>query len=388
MIVARGRDGGGHLPVQRNLSPRRHPGATEVPNKIAASALPVRRKQPRSPMAQWLRGVLCVEYFVLQDGTLVVNEMAPRPHNSGHYSIDACDVSQFDLQARAGRPALVAPRQHSAAIMLNLLGDLWFAARRAAHPAPGTMWPLPGAHLHLYGKTETRGPQDGSPDADWRPRRRRARRGAAGPPPHWHRGLLMVLDGTQARAIDLAVERLAAGQLLGLPTETVYGLAADAGNDAAVRAIFAAKGRPADHPLIVHVRLPPPWRTLPPPCPDFAQRLIDAFWPGPLTLILPRREAAWPRRRRRPRHHRPALPAHPVARALLAARTGGADRWLAAPSANCSAGQPHHRSACGGGSLATICWCWTAAPAPWHRVDHHRLHAGAPCCCVRGSWAR
>ena len=74
-------------------------------------------------------GVLCVEFFVLDDGTLVANEMAPRPHNSGHYSIDACDVSQFELQVRcmAGLP-LVAPRQHSAAVMLNLLGDLWFGA--------------------------------------------------------------------------------------------------------------------------------------------------------------------------------------------------------------------------------------------------------------------
>ena len=69
---------------------------------------------------------------MLDDGALVVNEMAPRPHNSGHYSIDACDVSQFDLQVRAlaGLP-LVAPRQHSPAIMLNLLGDLWFAAARS-----------------------------------------------------------------------------------------------------------------------------------------------------------------------------------------------------------------------------------------------------------------
>ena len=84
-------------------------------------------------------GVLCVEFFVLQDGSLVANEMAPRPHNSGHYSIDACDVSQFDLQVRtlAGLP-LVPPRLHSAAVMLNLLGDLWFARRaRAAHARLG-----------------------------------------------------------------------------------------------------------------------------------------------------------------------------------------------------------------------------------------------------------
>ena len=81
--------------------------------------------------------MLCVEFFVLEDGALVANEMAPRPHNSGHYSIDACDVSQFELQVRAlaGLP-LVAPRLHSPAVMLNLLGDLWFATRRRARAEP------------------------------------------------------------------------------------------------------------------------------------------------------------------------------------------------------------------------------------------------------------
>jgi 5-(carboxyamino)imidazole ribonucleotide synthase len=103
-------------------------------------------------------GVLCVEFFVLADGSLVANEMAPRPHNSGHYSIDACDVSQFELQVRAlaGLP-LPTPHQHSPAIMLNLLGELWFARG----PAEGTppwdqVLALPGAHLHLYGKLSPR----------------------------------------------------------------------------------------------------------------------------------------------------------------------------------------------------------------------------------------
>lgn len=103
-------------------------------------------------------GVLCVEFFVLQEGSperarlggLVVNEMAPRPHNSGHYTLDACDVSQFDLQVRtlAGLP-LIQPRQHSAAVMLNLLGDLWVDG---ATPAWDQVLALPGVHLHLYGK--------------------------------------------------------------------------------------------------------------------------------------------------------------------------------------------------------------------------------------------
>jgi 5-(carboxyamino)imidazole ribonucleotide synthase len=107
-------------------------------------------------------GVLCVEFFLVDDGSadgaLVVNEMAPRPHNSGHYTMDACDVSQFDLQvhAMAGLP-LPQPRQHSPAIMLNLLGDVWFDAQgKSRTPDWQAVLALPGAHLHLYGKTEAR----------------------------------------------------------------------------------------------------------------------------------------------------------------------------------------------------------------------------------------
>ena len=107
-------------------------------------------------------GVLCVEFFLLDDGSadgaLVVNEMAPRPHNSGHYTLDACDISQFDLQvhALAGLP-LRQPRQHSPAIMLNLLGDVWLDAQgQARTPDWASVLALPGAHLHLYGKPEAR----------------------------------------------------------------------------------------------------------------------------------------------------------------------------------------------------------------------------------------
>ena len=107
-------------------------------------------------------GVLCVEFFVVDDdsepGRLIVNEMAPRPHNSGHYTMDACDVSQFDLQvhAMAGLP-LPQPRQHSPAIMLNLLGDVWFdASGEPRAPDWQAVLNLPGIHLHLYGKLEAR----------------------------------------------------------------------------------------------------------------------------------------------------------------------------------------------------------------------------------------
>ena len=107
-------------------------------------------------------GVLCVEFFVVSDGSphggLIVNEMAPRPHNSGHYTMDACDVSQFDLQvhAMAGLP-LPAPRQHSPAIMLNLLGDVWLDANgHVRDPDWQAVLSLPGTHLHLYGKLDAR----------------------------------------------------------------------------------------------------------------------------------------------------------------------------------------------------------------------------------------
>lgn len=98
----------------------------------------------------------------------------------------------------------------------------------------------------------------------------------------------MILPGTLPTAIDEAARTLQRGALLGLPTETVYGLAADAENDAAVAAIFAAKGRPSDHPLIVHVADAAAITRFAKEVPVFAQQLIDAFWPGPLTLILPR----------------------------------------------------------------------------------------------------
>jgi 5-(carboxyamino)imidazole ribonucleotide synthase len=103
-------------------------------------------------------GVLCIEFFVLGDGSLVVNEMAPRPHNSGHYTMDACVTSQFAQQVRAtARVPLGDVRQHSPAVMLNLLGDLWFDAQNAVHePDWAAVLALPGACLHLYGKDEPR----------------------------------------------------------------------------------------------------------------------------------------------------------------------------------------------------------------------------------------
>ena len=162
VIVARGADGQTvHLPVQRNLHRDGILAVTEVYTQNLPPALTQQAVGAAISIANGLDyvGVLCVEFFVLQDGSLVVNEIAPRPHNSGHYSQDACDVSQFELQVRtlAGLP-LVQPRQHSPAVMLNLLGDLWFAQGSSTPRTPpwNAVLALPGAHLHLYGKTQAK----------------------------------------------------------------------------------------------------------------------------------------------------------------------------------------------------------------------------------------
>lgn len=130
--------------------------------------------------------------------------------------------------------------------------------------------------------------------------------------------------------IERGVEQLRAGALVALPTETVYGLAADALNEAAVARIYAAKGRPSEHPLIVHVASRSEVGDYAATVPEFAQRLIDAFWPGPLTLILPRRPGVAAAAAGGQDSIGLRCPSHPVARALLEAFGGG----LAAPSAN------------------------------------------------------
>ncbi len=136
-----------------------------------------------------------------------------------------------------------------------------------------------------------------------------------------------------ANAIRAAARLLEAGKLVAIPTETVYGLAADASNPDAVAAIFRAKGRPSNHPVIVHVARDADLSRWASELPDEARQLIDAFWPGPLTLILPRAASV------------PAAvtggqdsvglrcPSHPVAQALLQEFRGG-QGGLAAPSAN------------------------------------------------------
>lgn len=125
-----------------------------VPARIASNTAD-KARQLAIDLANRLdyRGVLCVEYFVLDDGQLLVNEIAPRPHNSGHYSIDACITSQFEQQVRVmcSLP-LGDTSMHGAAVMLNLLGDLW----ANGEPRWETVLRNGGAKLHLYGKSEPR----------------------------------------------------------------------------------------------------------------------------------------------------------------------------------------------------------------------------------------
>jgi len=144
----------------------------------------------------------------------------------------------------------------------------------------------------------------------------------------------MILDGRSPDAIAAAVRALSAGELLGLPTETVYGLAADAASDAAVAKIFAAKGRPSNHPLIVHVAEASGAAHFAASVPDFAQKLIDAFWPGPLTLILPRRAGVGAAAAGGQDSIGLRCPSHPVAQAVLRACAAQGLQGLAAPSAN------------------------------------------------------
>ena len=98
-------------------------------------------------------GILCIEFFVTRDGRLLINELAPRPHNSGHLTFDACRTSQFEQQLRAvcglplGSPELLQP-----AAMANVLGDLW----TSGEPAWANALSYPEVKLHLYGKAEAR----------------------------------------------------------------------------------------------------------------------------------------------------------------------------------------------------------------------------------------
>ncbi|WP_043518319.1 5-(carboxyamino)imidazole ribonucleotide synthase [Achromobacter arsenitoxydans] len=165
VVLARGFDGASVVfPVARNVH---RDGilavSTAAPVQDAAHAeRQARATEAAQAIAQGLgyHGVLCVEFFVLKDGSLIVNEIAPRPHNSGHYTMDACVTSQFEQQARAmaglplGGTDLLAP-----AVMLNILGDIWYASdtdTAQREPDWAAALAVPSAKLHLYGKREAR----------------------------------------------------------------------------------------------------------------------------------------------------------------------------------------------------------------------------------------
>ncbi|WP_233864406.1 5-(carboxyamino)imidazole ribonucleotide synthase [Paraburkholderia adhaesiva] len=169
-LIARGINGASAVyPLAQNTHRNGVLSHTIVPAPDASPALVQQAQQAAMQIAAKLGyvGVLCVEFFILEDGSLVANEMAPRPHNSGHYTVDACATGQFEQQVRAmtGMP-LGDTRQHSPAVMLNILGDVWFPCavgeakpQKGAAPVPppwDQVAAMPAARLHLYGKEEAR----------------------------------------------------------------------------------------------------------------------------------------------------------------------------------------------------------------------------------------
>ena len=162
VLTARGHDGESVVyPIAENVHRDGILFTTTVPGPNVSDASAVQAQKAAQAIVAELGyvGVLCIEFFVLTDGSLVVNEMAPRPHNSGHYTIDACVTSQFAQQVRAmARLPLGDVRQHSPAVMLNILGDVWFEgdSNEPREPAWDEVLALPGANLHLYGKDDPR----------------------------------------------------------------------------------------------------------------------------------------------------------------------------------------------------------------------------------------
>ncbi len=158
VLAARGADGDCRVwPVQENIHAGGILARTIVPARIPpAVAEAAKTAVERLIAALDYVGVLAVELFVV-GGQVFLNEIAPRPHNSGHYTIEACQTSQFEQQLRVlgglplGDPSLIRP-----AVMVNLLGDVWFDAATPIEPDWSRLLALPGAHLHLYGKAEPR----------------------------------------------------------------------------------------------------------------------------------------------------------------------------------------------------------------------------------------
>jgi L-threonylcarbamoyladenylate synthase len=145
---------------------------------------------------------------------------------------------------------------------------------------------------------------------------------------------MAIVSGSDAADLQRAAAELAAGELVAFPSETVYGLGARADDDAAVAKIFAAKGRPADHPLIVHVGDAAGAQAFAGEWPESARKLAEAFWPGPLTVIVPRRPGVAGASAGGQDSIGLRCPAHPVARALLQAAAALGVPGVSGPSAN------------------------------------------------------
>ncbi len=160
VVLARGLDGTcAVFPVATNVH---HEGILAVTTvDMQPVAMAEQATEAACAIARGLNyhGVMCVEFFVLRDGQLLVNEIAPRPHNSGHFTMNACVTSQFEQQARvmAGLP-LGSTRLLAPVVMLNILGDVWYpdASDMQVEPDWSAVLAVPGASLHLYGKREAR----------------------------------------------------------------------------------------------------------------------------------------------------------------------------------------------------------------------------------------
>lgn len=146
------------FPVSENIHTNHILDFSIVPARISEE-IKLKAEQLGLAMAERMDvvGLIAVELFVTTDGELLVNEMAPRPHNSGHYTLDACRVSQFEQHIRAicglplGDPSLISP-----VVMVNILGDSWFDEGEPKTPAWNTILENPTGKLHLYGKAEAR----------------------------------------------------------------------------------------------------------------------------------------------------------------------------------------------------------------------------------------
>ncbi len=280
--------------------------------------------------------------------------------------------------------------------MLNLLGDLWFVEgeRHGREPRWADVLALPGAHLHLYGKTDARrGRKMGHLEHHRRTTATAVRStadfaaAAAGPadPAVRMTRARMIRDGQSpgaiAAAADACCARAAWSPCRPRPST------AWAPTRAATRRWPASSGPragPADHPLIVHVAAGAKGTEalshFAQPLPPFAQKLVRAFWPGPLTLIVPRQPGVRRGRRRRAGHHRPALPGASggAGAAARPAPSWACSAWPGpAPTASAASARPP-RSTCRTSS-ATSCWCVDGgAVRGGHRIDHRRLQPRRP----------